>query len=94
MSAGACIELNERLGYRLLTGRGNLLKRLYVAAADFHTHRFMYDRLFLRECLFQAGFVSLEEAIYGMSRIPEVLEVESEARIRNGLGFGFEAVRP
>ncbi len=90
---GACMELNERLGYRLLTGRGNMLRRLYAAAADFHTHKFMYDRQYLAECLSQVGFVSLEEAIFGISRVPEVSEVESESRVGNGLGFGFEAVR-
>jgi SAM-dependent methyltransferase len=91
LDAVACIELNKILGYRELTCRGNLLKRLYVSASDFHSHKFMYDRLFLKKCLLDVGFSSIEEIHFSRSRIPEIADVEIEHRAAKGIGF--EAVR-
>ena len=90
---GACVALNERLGFRPLSRPAALLQRAYVALTDFHAHKFMYDRYFLRQCLEQAGFVGIEEAQFAQSRIPEIADVELETRIGHGYGFGFEAVR-
>jgi len=89
----ACYRLNEMLGFRVLTSRGNFLKRMYAAATDFHTHKFMYDRAYLARCLADAGFTRIDEAHYGTSRIPEVQEIEIEIRLGGGNGFGFEAER-
>ena len=92
--ATACYALNEQLGYRVLTSRGNVLRRLYTAVTDFHTHKFMYDRIYLREILLNSNFVEVKDAIYNDSRIPEVSEIELSARLGNGLGFGLEAEKP
>lgn len=90
----ACLNLNRNLSYRPLVGKTGLLRSLYTAATDFHSHKFMYDRPFLSECLRVAGFEAISEANYGHSRIAEIEQVELRERLNPGLGFGFEAVRP
>lgn len=90
----ACLILNQKLWYRPLVGKGGFLRGLYTAITDFHSHKFMYDRRFLADRLAAVGFVSIKEAQYGVSLIPEIAEVELKDRIGNGAGFGFEAIRP
>ena len=92
-NAEACIELNRRLWFRPLAGNRGLLRRMYGAATDFHSHKFMYDRPFLTLCLQQAGFVDVRVADYD-SNIPEIGDVELPDRVGDGAGFAVEGTRP
>jgi SAM-dependent methyltransferase len=94
LDISACLDFNEQLGYRRSSRIRNILGRWYEASTDFHSHKFMYDRVYLKYCLQKAGFASIEEANYNVSRIPEINEVEVKTRIGDGSGFGIEAIRP
>jgi predicted SAM-dependent methyltransferase len=94
-ASDACFELNKNLMYRPVSARAktSFLRRLYTAATDFHSHKFMYDRAFLARCMAEARFSEIQEVSFGRSRIAEISDVELPGRIGDGLGFGLEAIR-
>jgi SAM-dependent methyltransferase len=93
-ASSACFELNQNLMFREMESKVGILRKLYTSLTDFHSHKFMYDRSYLAECLATAGFSEIQEAAFLQSRIPEIAEVELPGRVGAGLGFGFEAKRP
>jgi len=92
-SAEAAGNLNEKLLLRL-AARPAGIKSLYAAFADFHSHKFMYDAPSLCALLKGAGFEPVERKEAFDSRIPEIVEVESEERVSPTAGIAVEGVKP
>lgn len=77
--------LNEELRLRPRSApRGHLLYRLYQAATDFHTHKWMYDAESLIGRLEDAGFADVEQRSFRNSRIQAIGEIERPDRVLEG----------
>ena len=86
-------QLNDDLHLRPRSVRGgHLLFRLYTAATEFHTHKWMYDAESLVERIRAAGFMEVEPRQYLDSRIPAIGEVEQAGRVLDGAGVCVEGV--
>jgi predicted SAM-dependent methyltransferase len=73
--------------------RGGLLKRVYHAMFDFHSHKWMYDAESMTARFTEAGFRDIRRMGYGESRIDGILEVEREIRVKDGAGVVIEGVK-
>jgi predicted SAM-dependent methyltransferase len=73
--------------------RGGLIRRVYQAMFDFHSHKWMYDGESMSARLTEAGFRDVKRMGFGESRIEGILEVEHESRVNNGAGVVVEGVK-
>ncbi|MBM3940852.1 MAG: methyltransferase domain-containing protein [SAR202 cluster bacterium] len=89
----------DRLVHRMLMRSpsrpaGNLARRLYGGAKDFHSHKWMYDAASLIALVGEAGFTDARRHDYLDSRIPAIHEVERAEKVLNGEGICVEGVKP
>ena len=70
--------------------RGSLIHRLYSAAKDFHSHKWMYDAKSLIRHMRNAGFVDVQEKQYLESSISDIADVERAKKVLNGEGVCVE----
>ncbi|NDC78652.1 MAG: methyltransferase domain-containing protein [Chitinophagia bacterium] len=89
----AAIHLNKRLLFCPETRPRGLLRRLYAALNDMHSHKFMYDARCLTQLLASVGFHDIRNMACHESRIAEIGQVEKPGRIEGGEGFVVEAVK-
>jgi predicted SAM-dependent methyltransferase len=92
-SEDAALVLNEQLLYRPKSRPASTLMRLYIAMADFHSHKFMYDAPYLMKIMKEAGFTEVTEMECKMSRIEEIAEIESPRRVSDTAGFAVEGIK-
>lgn len=84
----------ERLRGRPARPPGNnLLFRLYHAAKDFHSHKWMYDAPSMMQLFRETGFVDVAQRQLFDSQIYGIQEVERESRVEKGAGIIIEGVK-
>jgi ubiquinone/menaquinone biosynthesis C-methylase UbiE len=74
--------------------QGSLLYRLYTAATDLHSHKWMYDAESLSFHMGEAGFVEVVVCGALESRIEGIAAVENPKRVIGGHGVCVEGVKP
>ena len=87
-------RMNKRLGFRPpARPTGNVLRQMYIAVKDFHTHKWMYDADSLAYYLRGVGFDEVQEMPFCVSRIDDIQRVEQVGRVLNGAGVCVEGVK-
>jgi SAM-dependent methyltransferase len=88
--AAAAHRLNQRLGMYPIASP-SLLRRMYFALYDFHSHKWMYDVDSLTASLEQVGFRNAKARAFLESDIPGIADVERADRVCGGEGICVEA---
>ena len=86
-------QLVSRLLMRQETPAKGLLRRMYTAASDLHSHKWMYDARSLTLLMEEAGFTDCRRRAYLETDIPHLEKVEQRGRVVNGAGVAVEGVR-